>query len=310
MSRRPRIQFPGAIYHVFSRGNYRQNIFEDEGAANAFEQCLFEACDIAAWRLHAFVVMRNHFHLALETPRGNLAKGMHWLQSTFSKRFNNFRREHGHLFQSRYRALLVQPGFALACVVNYIHLNPARAHILPADQLMQFRHSSYRLFAIGQQPPFLICIDWLRALGFDDTKPGWASYRDYLVWLAADQTEQKRQSFEKLISGWAIGTKNWQDEILRTNQDRPNSDRIESSTERDLQEALWSRMLTDLLSAAGRNRDEVRTHKKGAPWKIGVAAELRRRTSATNAWIARELCMGSPQSLSVYLSKAGRQFKN
>ena len=306
MSRFPRIQFPGAIYHVFSRGNYRQNLFQDEGAASAFEKCLFEACCLSAWRLHAFVIMRNHFHLALETPRGNLAKGMHWLQSTYSKRFNCFRQEKGHLFQSRYHALLVEPGLALARVVNYIHLNPVRAHILPVALLSQFRWSSYSKFGSSECPPFLSAREWLETLGFEDTSTGWACYRDYLVWLASNDAEQKRQSFETLASGWAIGSRSLQDEIFRANREQAPDECIDDSTDPELKEIIWSQVLADLLAQAGRSREAAMAGKKGAEWKISLARDLRRRTSATNAWIARELCMGSPQSLSVYLSKAGR----
>ena len=84
MARKLRLEFPGAIYHVYSRGNYRGFVFESAGARRAFEMCLFQACLRYEWVLHAYVVMGNHFHLALATPRGNLAVGMHWLQSTFA----------------------------------------------------------------------------------------------------------------------------------------------------------------------------------------------------------------------------------
>ena len=68
MPRKLRLEFPDACYHVINRGNYRRNLFEPKGAAESFEACLFEACAAFGWQLHAFVIMRNHFHLALETP--------------------------------------------------------------------------------------------------------------------------------------------------------------------------------------------------------------------------------------------------
>ena len=80
MPRKLRLEYPGANYHVINRGNYRADVFRSEGAKAAFEECLFEGCTRCAWLLHGFVVMRNHFHLALETPDGNLAAGMQWLQ--------------------------------------------------------------------------------------------------------------------------------------------------------------------------------------------------------------------------------------
>lgn len=108
MPRPRRIEFPGAIYHVLNRGNYRQNLFEVHLTADAFEKALFETAERYGWILHAYVVMSNHYHLALETPRGKLSLGMQYLQSVFSTRFNRFCGERGHVFQGRYKPLLVE----------------------------------------------------------------------------------------------------------------------------------------------------------------------------------------------------------
>jgi REP element-mobilizing transposase RayT len=91
MPRGPRIQFPHACYHVINRGNYRRDIFATAREKLAFEQCLLAACERMGWVLYAYVVMRNHFHLALCTPQGNLARGMQWLETTFATRFNRGR---------------------------------------------------------------------------------------------------------------------------------------------------------------------------------------------------------------------------
>ena len=93
MARRLRIQYEGALYHVFKRGNYRRDVFESLGAVQAFVGVLVEAVGRYGWKLHAYVVMRNHFHLAVETPRANLVEGMHWLQGTLARRFNRYRDE-------------------------------------------------------------------------------------------------------------------------------------------------------------------------------------------------------------------------
>jgi putative transposase len=95
MARKVRLEYEGAVYHVINRGNYRSWIFESEGARSAFEGCLFEACEKSNWILHAFVVMGNHYHLAIETPQANLVAGMTWLQGTFAARFNRLRGENG-----------------------------------------------------------------------------------------------------------------------------------------------------------------------------------------------------------------------
>ena len=93
MPRKQRIEYPGAVYHVISRGNYRKELFLKANTGEAFERCLFEALERCGWKLHAYVIMSNHYHLALETPEPNLVEGMKWLQSTFSARFNRLREE-------------------------------------------------------------------------------------------------------------------------------------------------------------------------------------------------------------------------
>jgi REP element-mobilizing transposase RayT len=95
MPRKQRIEYPGAIYHVISRGNYRKELFLRQNTGEAFERCLFEVVDRCGWKLHAYVIMSNHFHLVVETPEPNLVVGMKWLQSTFATRFNRLRKERG-----------------------------------------------------------------------------------------------------------------------------------------------------------------------------------------------------------------------
>src|ERR1043166_624960 len=102
MARRLRIQYEGALYHVINRGNYQRDVFETAGAAQAFVTTLEEASAQNDWRVPAYVVMRNHYHLAIETPKANLVDGMQWLQGTLAVRFNRYRNEKGHLFQGRY----------------------------------------------------------------------------------------------------------------------------------------------------------------------------------------------------------------
>ncbi len=310
MARKPRIQFEGAIYHVMNRGNYRRDVFETPGAAQAFEQCLLEATAQAGWRLHAYTLMRNHYHLAVETPRANLVEGMHWLQSTFAVRFNRFRAESGHLFQSRYQAILVEPGPRLAHVVNYIHLNPVRAGIVTLEQLKQFRWSSLRRFLQGERPPALVCAEWLRELGgLTDTPEGWRSYQSYLAWLAADDGEQKRQAFDTLTRGWAVGSDEFRAEVAQREVKALARHVMHGGDLSELRENVWAAALAKLLAAARKTKADAAEDWGNAAWKVAIAGELRRTTTATNAWIARELHMGAANSVSQYLSdvRAGRR---
>ena len=176
MARRLRIQFPGAIYHVINRGNYRRDLFATTGAAKSFERALGETSRRFGWQIHAFGTMRNHFHLALTTPVPNLGDGMHWLQTAFALRFNRFRSETGHLFQGRYQSPLIQDAAALVRVVDYIHLNPVRAGIVSVNQMTEFRWGSLGRLVQGPRPDWLLPAAWLNELHLEDSRHGWARY--------------------------------------------------------------------------------------------------------------------------------------
>lgn len=306
MARKLRIQFEGAIYHVINRGNYRRNLFESARAIQAFEGCLFEAFERFKWRLHGFSFMINHYHLVLETPATNLPEGMQWLQSTYATRFNRFRHEHGHLFQGRYKAILVEPGPSLARVVNYAHLNPVEAGIVPADQVATYRWSSLHYFIKGLRPPFLVCAEWLRELELDDTPEGWRDYLKYLEQLANDKKSQRVQGFESMHCGWAIGTHGWRQALAKDYAHLALDQIADAPALTEFKRLQWSAALDAALQQEGRPRSDLAKDRKGAPWKIKVAAGLRETTTATNTWIARELHMGAPSSVRQYLSNRRR----
>ena len=145
MARKLRVQYPGAIYHVMNRGDRREAIFEDDHDRQRFMETLNDACQKAAWQIHAFCLMPNHFHLVVETPQPNLTAGMKWFLGTYTVRFNRRHKEFGHLFSGRFKALVVEGsgnGY-LKTVCDYVHLNPARAGLIgPEQALADFRWSS------------------------------------------------------------------------------------------------------------------------------------------------------------------------
>src|SRR5580693_5908615 len=129
MARKLRIEYPGAVYHVMNRGDRRDVLFKDEQDHQCFLKTLDEACQKAKWQVHAYCLMRNHFHLVIETPQPTLVAGMKWLLGTYTKRFNIRHKQCGHLFAGRYKALIVDgsgDGY-LQTVCDYVHLNPVRA---------------------------------------------------------------------------------------------------------------------------------------------------------------------------------------
>ncbi len=167
MARPLRIEYPGATYHVMARGNQGRAIFKDDQDRRRWVETLAEACGKTGWRIHAYVLMHNHYHVLAETPEGNLVAGMKWLQGTYTQRYNGRHQCCGHLFQGRYKAVPVEAENAgyLETVSTYIHLNPARAgpfgtmnhgtaFLAPSKPA-----TSGKGFFVGLVPPILGC-EW------------------------------------------------------------------------------------------------------------------------------------------------------
>ena len=142
MSRPLRIEFSGALYHVTARGNRRESIFLDDGDQARFLDVLGEVCRHFNWQLHAYCLMTNHYHLLIETPDGNLSKGMRQLNGVYTQRFNRTHGRVGHVFQGRFKGILVQKESYLLELARYIVLNPVRAGMVPFAQ--DWPWSSYR----------------------------------------------------------------------------------------------------------------------------------------------------------------------
>ncbi|MFA6287811.1 MAG: transposase [Opitutaceae bacterium] len=300
MPRSLRVEYAGALYHVINRGNYRRDVFETDGAAEAFVTVLTETAQRYGWKVYAYVVMRNHYHLAVETPQPNLSDGMHWLQSTLAIRFNRLRAERGHLFQGRYQALLIENREILSHVVAYIHLNPVRAHCVAADQVASFRWSSLAGFVQGRRFKGLEADYWLGQHGWKDGPSDWKSYTDHLRGLAEDEAEQKRLGFEAMCKGWLLGTAGWKKATAKDQTHLKLTVGIDRVQARELKEARWELRLNQLLQEHGaRPVDEGRKNQK---WKLDIALQLRDQEGASATWLAQALHLGTPATARNYLS--------
>ena len=145
MPRKRRIEYPGAIYHLMSRGDRRENIFLDDVDRQDFIKTLAQTCQNTGFQVHAYCLMSNHYHLVVETPNANLVAGMAWLQSTYTIRLNHRHKLFGHVFSVRYKSILIDgsgTGY-LQTACDYVHLNPVRAGLLkPEDRLLAYPWSS------------------------------------------------------------------------------------------------------------------------------------------------------------------------
>ena len=293
----------GACYHALNRGNYRAAIFRDEGARRAFLKCLAETMERTGWRDFAWAIMVNHFHLGIQTVEPNLVSGMHWLESTFATRFNRLRRENGHLFQGRYKALPVEPGPHLAAVCHYIHLNPVRAVVVAVERLAEWPWTSYRWLQHPRERPSWydpgVALSYPRNLS--DTAAGRREYQQYLEWLAGDAAEQRRLGFGGISKGWALGSKEFKEELIEHAWDRGVAMGWGSAEEREAREISWTSELARLkrqLSAS-----EMSDPRKSADWKVALATLMKTSTTVVNPWLARALVMGSPFAVSRLVSE-------
>ncbi|QYM80629.1 transposase [Horticoccus luteus] len=304
------MEYAGACYHVINRGNYRRNVFAGEGAAEAFVRTLDETATRFGWRIHAYVVMSNHFHLAVELTEPNLSDGMKWLQGTWVRRSNGVRGVVGRPFQGRYKALLVEPGHVLGQVAHYIHLNPVRAGVVAANEAIKYPWSSLPWWTRKDRPDWLEAETVLReAGGLKDTAKGWTKYQGYLEFLATDAGMAKELVAKRLSRGWCVGGEKFKAAARRdlarrgADLERSRFAGLEPGAHRAERELVWEEKLVKLAQAA-----EVDLRKlgsaKSAPAKVLLAAGMKQTTSVSNGWLAKRLGMGQPASVSQFVRRA------
>ncbi|CAA7076337.1 transposase [Lentimonas sp. CC4] len=307
MARKTRIEYAGARYHVINRGNYRSWIFESAGARKSFLKCLDEVCIAMGWRLYAWCLMSNHYHLCIETPEPNLVEGMRWLQSTFANRFNRFHHANGHVFQGRYKAILLD-GDALGAVCHYIHLNPVRAGLVEAAELEQYKNSSFaQLWYPSRRSAFEspeVALEF--AGGLVDSRAGRKKYREYLDWLSQSEGDQKQMGFEKMSRGWVKGTKDFKRAILDDLKDE-QIQRVVEAEASEMREPRWERTLCEGLDTINYEAEDLLSGRKGQGWKVDLARYLREVHLAPYRWIAENLHMGAPSYVQSLVSRRRKQ---
>jgi putative transposase len=306
MARPLRIEFSGGCYHVINRGNFRRNLFADGRAGEALERVLGEAATRFGWRVHAYVVMRNHFHLALELTEPNLSEGMRWLQGTWVRRYNGFRKLVGKPFQGRYKALLVERGKVLSTVCHYIHLNPVRAGVVSPAQVAEYSLSSLRWFMVKGRPTWLEPTIVLAEAGnLPDTAAGWRRYVELLAFLVDDPTAKGDLVASQLSRGWCIGSTEFRNEMKREARERGAAlesgrfEGIEPESLRGEKMQAWEDRLQALGHAAKIDLKRL-GEKKSDPAKVLLAAAMKQSSSASNGWLSERLAMGKPASVSQF----------
>jgi len=272
MARPLRIERPGGRYHVTARGNERKAVYRDDSDCTHFVELLSEATEPFALRVHAYVLMDNHFHLLVETPEANLSRSMQWLNVSYSVWFNRRHNRAGHLFQGRFKSLIIEDDAGWQEVARYIHLNPvhlvglglnkqqqaaarrtgiaspnARLVAERLGRLRQFRWSSFRSYAgydrgvgwLWRQPLDRIC-------GGKTEAERRVAFRQY--------TEQPvrqgvlERPWERLVGGFVLGTEAFARELRKKIRANPR----EQPALRKLEQRLtWADILAALELTKG-----------------------------------------------------------
>ena len=218
MARPLRIEYPGAFYHVINRGNAGGHIFKNKRDKEKFLEYLEKAVERFSIVIHTYCLMDSHYHLLMETPEPNLSVAVQWMNVSYAVYFNRKRQRSGHLFQGRYKAILIDADEYLKQLSRYIHLNPVRAKMAetPAD----YSWSSYRAIIGREKKAKWLETKWLLAQFGRRQKEAIRGYKDYVEKVETDALEDPHKD---VIGGMILGDTgfvNWvKEEFLSARED-------------------------------------------------------------------------------------------
>jgi REP element-mobilizing transposase RayT len=209
MARAWRIEYEGALYHVLSRGNEGRDIFIDDHDRRLFLATIGEMAQRFEMEFFVYVLMSNHYHLLFRTLRANLSRAMQWAGATYTSRFNARHSRSGHLFQGRFKSILVQNDAYLLQLSYYIHRNPLRAGIVP--RLADYPWSSYRAYAYGRP-----VADWLNTEVILSQLINAADRNEAYRKKAQRYAREESRLWEDLHHGFLLGTDKFAEAIKET----------------------------------------------------------------------------------------------
>ena len=315
MARQVRIEFEGAMYHVMARGDRREAIVRDDEDRRTFLRTLGEACKRAGFRLHAHVLMTNHYHLLIETPEGNLSRGMGWLQNAFTRRINTRHRLWGHVFGGRYKSILVEPGNCFGALLDYIHLNPVRSGMVKeADGLESYPWSSLKhyLEAPGRRAEWMETQTGFSVTGTKDSSAGRREFLEILerrvdwknptkagaVWSEAEGLP-KLAVHSSLRRGWFFGSQAFKETLLGAADGKlreragRKADGYHGSDLRDHREKMAGALIQAGLQYFRMSLTELQGMPKNDSRKVLLAEMIQSETTMRLDWICTHLRIGT-----------------
>jgi putative transposase len=196
MSRPLRIEYAGAVYHITTRGNEKKAVYKDDVDRTIFLDTLFQVNKRYNWLCHAYCLMNNHYHLIVETPEGNLSAGMRQLNGVYTQTFNRRYNRVGHLFQGRYKAILIQKDSHLLEACRYVVLNPVRAKTVERPEMWKW--SSYQATGGNEKPHLCLCTEWIRGQFGSTRSIAGKAYRKFV------QAGIKQESIWKAVRAQSV----------------------------------------------------------------------------------------------------------
>ena len=260
MPRAMRVEYPGAIYHVMDRGDRWEDIFVDDVDRQDFLKTLAEAGQKTGWQIHAYGLMRNHFHLVLETPNANRVAGMRWFLSAYTIRLNHRQKLFGHVFSGRYKALLVEGsgnGY-LKTACDYVHLNPVRARLLGTeDRLLAYPWSSFSWYlAAAEHRPAWLRVD--RLLGEhgipQDSAAGRQEFERQMEARRLEEADE--EALKPLRRGWCLGSEPFRQKMLEL-MDGKLGENHSGELHRETAERRANRIIAEELSRRGWEESDL-----------------------------------------------------
>ncbi|MDY6986865.1 MAG: transposase [Thermodesulfobacteriota bacterium] len=201
MARPLRIEYPGAFYHVIHRGNAGEAIFRTKRNREKFLENVAKAVERFGIKIHTYCLMTNHYHFLVETPEANLSRAVQWINVSYAAYFNRNRNRIGHLFQGRFKSILIDADEYLKHLSRYIHLNPLRANMV--EQLQSYPWSSYRVFAGKAKAPDWLEVDWLLSLFGKSRKRACTAYRKFVEGVDPNRVEDPEKG---VVGGFILGS--------------------------------------------------------------------------------------------------------
>ncbi len=263
MARPLRIEFPNATYHVTSRGNERRDIFYSDADREHFLMLLGRAVRRFGWSVTAWVLMTNHFHLVVQTPQPNLSRGMQWLNGTYAAWFNARHQRVGHLFQGRFKAVLLEKERYFTNVLRYVVLNPVRARIVARPE--EYYWSSYRGTAGIDQPHDWMDLDAVLAAFGQSSDIAQISYRQFVL----EKIMVEDPLWNDLVNGIYLGSESWTKDIRHQVESKPRST-DHPKAHRSIGRPRMHAIVAAVAKAAGTTADQIRS-RRGDPLRALIA---------------------------------------